>query len=111
MGRIAHRVHQLPDLLVLASLTFDERQARKDDRQEIVEVMGNPASQAADSLHFLRLTELFFQLPPCSNIFCRTDDAHNLARGAADRKGSIVNPADCAVRPLNSIDFVEIAGR
>ncbi|GAB1724465.1 MAG: hypothetical protein NTNFB01_33610 [Nitrospira sp.] len=31
-----------------------------DDRQEIIEVVGEPSGEAADGLHFLRLAKLFF---------------------------------------------------
>ena len=40
-----------------------------DDHQEIVEIMRDAARKAPDGLHFLRLTKLFFELPPVGNVF------------------------------------------
>ena len=33
----------------------------EDDAEEIVEIVGNSASEAANGLHFLRLQKLFFE--------------------------------------------------
>src|SRR5208282_475656 len=37
--------------------------------QEVVEVVGDAAGEAADSIHFLRLAQLFFELTPVGDIF------------------------------------------
>ena len=39
-----------------------------DGRQDVVEIMGNSASQRADCLHLLRLTEFQFQFPLAGDI-------------------------------------------
>lgn len=40
-----------------------------DHHQQIVEVVGYAAGEAADGVHLLRLSQLFFQLAPVGNVF------------------------------------------
>ena len=41
----------------------------EDDRQQIVEVVRDPAGELADRFHLLRLAELFFQAAPLTDVF------------------------------------------
>ena len=46
-----------------------------NDHEQVIEVVGNPARQAADRFHLLRLSNLFFEAAPASDIPRGNDDA------------------------------------
>ncbi len=47
---------------------LQEVEIADDDRQQIVEVMGDAAGQLADGLELLRLAQLFLELHPLSDV-------------------------------------------
>ena len=67
--------------IVLARFQAHQADIRLDTHQQVVEIMGNTASQGANGLHFLRHKELFLQLCLFRNIFGQTDNARDAAFG------------------------------
>src|SRR5262245_55903160 len=61
LGRVANRDEVVAQRVACAAV---ERQLREadDDGEDVVEVVGDPASQPSDGVHLLRLNELGLQL-------------------------------------------------
>ena len=61
------------DLLVHGAALFQLLQqdlgVSVDDHQQVVEVVGDAAGQAADGIHFLRLAKLLFELTAVGDVF------------------------------------------
>src|SRR6266446_441089 len=91
-----------------------------DDGEEIVEVVGDAAGEAADGFHFLRLTELIFEDAALGDVFGDgfEDVGGFVAAGygaAADADGdggSVFSlPADFeAIHASGALEFVDQAG-
>ena len=77
-----------------------------DDHQQVVEVVGNPAGQPSDSVHFLGLAKLLFQFPPVRNIRGNPSHPVEFSILIEDGERTVVNPSHRAVRTDNSIDFL-----
>jgi len=60
-------------------------EAARNAREEIVEVVGEPARQLAHGLHLLRLTQLFLGPPPFRDVDGLGDEGDHLAVPVADR--------------------------
>src|ERR1700760_119736 len=65
--------------------------------------MRNPSGQLADPLHFLSVAELFFQLPPFSNVLRSADYAVNVSRGVTHGESPVVNPTCGLIRSYDSV--------
>src|SRR5918912_3833224 len=60
--------------IILPEASQGEINVAVDDREKVVEVVGHPARQLSDSLHFLRLSELFLALAQSLfGLFARRD--------------------------------------
>ena len=59
-----------------------------DDRQEVVEVVGDAAGQPADRLQLLGLPELLLEAPLLGHVLDETLDVLHLAVGATNRTGA-----------------------
>ena len=59
----------------------DERRVAEDDREDVVEVVGDAAGELPDRVHLLRLAELILQSPPVVDVLERAADAHDFAGG------------------------------
>ena len=68
-----------------------------DRGQRIVQIVGDAARQPADSLHFLGMAQLIFELPVIRDVLDRADHANGLSVVAAENVGALVNPAFRAV--------------
>jgi len=68
MGVLTRRIHQ------------HQRDMALDAHEEVVEVVGDPAGESADSLHLLRLEELGLELPGLGDVAGDTADADDLPR-------------------------------
>ena len=55
---LAEQVDVPTELLVAAEVGLEELAPSDDDREEVVEVVGDPAGELADGLHLLSLGEL-----------------------------------------------------
>ena len=73
----------------------------QDDRQQIVEIMGNAAGQLADRLHLLRLLQLLFQQPPFCNVLQRAIDGDSTALGINFDIAEFLYPGDTAIGVAN----------
>ena len=63
LRRLGGGIEQLLDAEIVAlDAPLDEVERRRDDAQHVVEVVGNAAGELADRLHFLRLSQLAFDL-------------------------------------------------
>ena len=54
--------------VVVRQVAHDHVTVTRNDSEQIVEVVRDTAGKAPDGLHFLRLTELIFQLPAFGNV-------------------------------------------
>ena len=57
-------LHRLPRI----QSPHDELSIEEDDREHVVEVVGDAAGELADGLHLLRVAELLLQLPPHGDV-------------------------------------------
>jgi isocitrate dehydrogenase (NAD+) len=71
----------------------------RDRRQQVVEVVRDPAGELADGLHLLRLPELLLQAALVGDVDGGADDAEHLAGGVGDREGTVADPTFPTVGP------------
>src|SRR5439155_1412210 len=77
----------------------DELGVRQYDRQQVVEVVREPARELADRLHFLRLAQLLLQRPPLRDVLGDRLEALDPAVGAPHRR----NAATARCRSVTSV--------
>src|ERR1700691_5093243 len=68
-----------------------------DNGEQIVEVMGNASSQAADCIHFLGLQQLWFPAQPFGEIPSVRDKVGDATFGVPDRADTLINVVHLAI--------------
>ena len=71
-----------------------------DDREEVVEIVGDAAGEGAEALHLVRLAELVLELLALGDVFPETEEIGDLAGGAAEARGLDGFPHGGAVAAL-----------
>ena len=103
-GEADGAVGSLVDLLGGAEQRVARPQARRqqlgealDDRQQVVEVVGDAAGQPADGFHLLGVAQLVLEVALRRDVGDDAGDLHRAAAGADAYLGAVAHPADRAV--------------
>jgi hypothetical protein len=91
----------------------EQREVAEQDREQIVEVVGDAPGELADRLHLLRLPQLFLEPAPLRDVLRDADDAVGLAvGGVAQLVRTIEDPANRSVGPHDAVlDHVRTVDR
>ena len=86
LARLDRMIEALPGLAAafFAQIHFDQREIAEDSGEEIVEIVGDAASELTDRLHLLRLPQPFLKLALLREVLQAPDPSDQIAAPVPD---------------------------
>ena len=105
LGRPPDLLHVVGQRVALLQHAPDQVAVAHDDGQEVVEVVGDPAGQAADGLHLLRLPQLGLEALPLGDVLQDRQRPDRRAGGVPEEREreAALHPAPVAGQDLGLV--------